>query len=266
MSSQIPRFSVTMEFADNVVLHIPRFSVRAGFADYIVPQTTQIQYARQCHRRFVLLTTLYPGSMEERITSRYRAIGRTGQSRDEEALPSNVADSDSPLSAVKVQYFVLWSTVKGIFNVELSQWGAVSSITDKFDISHLLGTRVSKNKSGPDAIKKWTPHQYSSQAHYLGPTDCRRDYAHKALPYAGQKQKQKWIITPQFTHFCGFHPPYTNKTKNTSDFIFVGPWLITYLQQKWISFWLAFLVNKNDNNFDDSMTYPSFPYWFIVQY
>jgi hypothetical protein len=67
------------------------------------------------------LTTLYPGSMEERITSRYRAIGRTGQSRDEEALPSNVADSDSPLSAVKVQYFVLWSTVKGIFNVELSQ-------------------------------------------------------------------------------------------------------------------------------------------------
>jgi hypothetical protein len=112
MSSQIPRFSVTMEFADNVVLHIPRFSVRAGFADYIVPQTTQIQYARQYHRRFVLLTKFYPGSMKERITSRYRGIGRTGQSRDGEALPRNVADSDSPLSAVKVQYFVLLSTVK----------------------------------------------------------------------------------------------------------------------------------------------------------
>jgi hypothetical protein len=29
---------------------------------------------------------------------------------------------------------------------------------------------------------------------------------------------------------------------------------ITYLQQKWISFLLAFLVNKNENNFEDSMT------------
>ncbi len=77
----------------------------------------------------------------------------------------------------------------------------------------------------------------------------------KALPYTGQKQKQKWIITPWFTHFCGFHPPaHTNKNKNNSDFIFVGPQLITYLQQKWISFLLAFVVNKNENNFEDSMT------------
>jgi hypothetical protein len=45
----------------------------------------------------------------------------------------------------------------------------------------------------------------------------------KALPYTGQKQKQKWIISPKFTHICGFHPPYTNKNKNNSDFIFVGP-------------------------------------------
>ena len=42
-----------------------------------------------------------------------------------------------------------------------------------------------------------------------------------ALPYMGQKQKQKWIITPQFTHFCGFHPPYTNKNK--SDLILLAP-------------------------------------------
>ena len=84
-----------------------------------------------------------------------------------------------------------------------------------------------------------------------------------ALPYMGQKQKQKWIITPQFTHFCGFHHPYANKNKNNSDFIFVGPRLITYLQQKWISFLFAFLVNKNENNFEDSMTYPSFLYCFM---
>jgi hypothetical protein len=79
-----------------------------------------------------------------------------------------------------------------------------------------------------------------------------------------KNQKQKWITTPRFTHFCGFHPPFTNKNKNNSDFIFVGPRLITYLQQKWISFLLAFIVNKNENNFEDSMTYPSFPYYCTV--
>jgi hypothetical protein len=62
------------------------------------------------------------------------------------------------------------------------------------------------------------------------------------------------MITPRFTHFWGFHSPYTNKNKNNSDFIFVGPRLKTYLQQKWISFLLAFVVNKNENNFEDSMT------------
>ena len=74
-----------------------------------------------------------------------------------------------------------------------------------------------------------------------------------ALPYAKQKQKQKCIITPRFTPFCGFHPLYTNK--NNSDFIFVGPQLKTYLQQKWVSFLLAFLAYKNENNFEESMTY-----------
>ena len=37
------------------------------------------------------------------------------------------------------------------------------------------------------------------------------------------RDKKKWIITPRFTHFFGFHPPCTNKSKNNSDFIFVGP-------------------------------------------
>ncbi len=64
----------------------------------------------------------------------------------------------------------------------------------------------------------------------------------EALPYTGQKQKQKWIITPRFTHFCDFSPslyeqkqkqfwfhfcwPPTPPTDNLSptkmDFIFVG--------------------------------------------
>ncbi len=83
------------------------------------------------------------------------------------------------------------------------------------------------------------------------PQNCKIVWA---LPYAKQKQKQKCIITtPRFTPFCGFHPLYTNK--NNSDFIFVGPQLKTYLQQKWVSFLLAFLAYKNENNFEDSMTY-----------
>ena len=38
----------------------------------------------------------------------------------------------------------------------------------------------------------------------------------------GTKTATEWIITQRCTHFCGFHPPYTNK-KNKSDFIVVGP-------------------------------------------
>ena len=46
--------------------------------------------------------------------------------------------------------------------------------------------------------------------------------------------------------FCRLHCPRRDKNKNNSDFIFVGPWLRTCLQQKWISFLLAFLADKNE--------------------
>ncbi len=61
----------------------------------------------------------------------------------------------------------------------------------------------------------------------------------------GTKTKTEMNNYSAIYSFCGFHPPHTNK--NNSDFIFVGPRLITYLQQKWISFLLTFLVNKNEN-------------------
>jgi hypothetical protein len=60
------------------------------------------------------------------------------------------------------------------------------------------------------------------------------------------KQKQKQFCF----HFCW--PPTDKLSPSKMDFIFVD---FPAGQQKWISFLLVFLlVNKNENNFEDSMT------------
>ncbi len=70
----------------------------------------------------------------------------------------------------------------------------------------------------------------------------------------GTKPKTEMNNYSAINSFFWPSPPLYNKNKNNSDFIFVGPRLITYLQQKLISFLLPFLVNKNENNFEHSMT------------
>jgi hypothetical protein len=67
--------------------------------------------------------------------------------------------------------------------------------------------------------------------------------------------KTKMDNTPRFTPCCRFPvSKCTQQNKINSNIIFVGISLRTYHQQKWISFLLPFLADKNDYNSEDSMT------------